>query len=271
MSQRRKLLRAGYSYRRLVCSYLRRQKGRSRRVRVYLYALVEVPAVYGVPRPQVRRIQGKAKPKPKPRARLRPKPKPRTRPKPKAKPKAPKVKRAAPKLETRDKWYNVADFQAAVEQQKEMGGFEISEREMEIFHSSPASDVIHLTETVKNGKTISEGEPTLFVWREKKLPIRKIVFGRKRPFRMVRIWFWVFHNEKQEYRIWCRSSTIFESTFAEAYDFAKNLFKKVSDDIAESFDYLEIHGLIAWTGYTLGERARRQDKRALQKEGGGSQ
>lgn len=172
---------------------------------------------------------------------------------------------------TRERWFNVGDYQEGIEAQKAIEGYEVTERDMEIFHSSPASDVIHGVEEIRNGKSVGFGEPTLFVWRAKKLPTKLKVFKRERPFRMVRIWFWVYHNEKEEYRVWCRSSTIYESNFKEAWEFALKFYETVADDLGKAYDYLEVHGLVAWTAYTLGERARRRDPRAVKKESGGSQ
>lgn len=171
--------------------------------------------------------------------------------------------------EFRERWLNVADYQQGIEAQKEFDGFPVTERDMEIFHSSPASDVIHAVEEFRSGKSFYFGEPTLFVWKDRKLPTKLKVYKRARPFRMVRVWFWVYHNDLEEYRIWCRSSLVSESNFREAWDFAQALYSKVENDIEEAFDYLEVHGLVAWTAYTLGERARRRDPRAVAKESGG--
>lgn len=172
----------------------------------------------------------------------------------------------------RERWFNVADYQSGIETSKEMQGFEVTERDMEIFHSSPAHDVIHTTEELDaKGSSKYLGEPTLFVWKKKQLPTRLKVFGRKRPFRMVRIWFWIYHNDLEEYRIWCRSSLVVQSNFSEAWDFALKLYDQIAKDISEDFDYLEVHGLVGWTAYTLGERARRRDARALAKEVGGAE
>lgn len=173
--------------------------------------------------------------------------------------------------EVRVLWYNVADYQRAIEDQKNIEGHEVGDIEMEIFHSSPADDVIHAVEEIRNGRVIYFGEPTLFVWRTTRLPRGIKVYNRARPFRMVRIWFWVFHTEKREYRLWCRSSVVFESNFDESQDFAHKLYEQVEQDIEEQYTYLEVRGLVAWTAYTLGERARRRDKRAEMKKIGGAE
>ncbi len=220
----------GYSYKKLVGSRLVKRKGKKRRVRQNVYKTITVKG---------RRVLAWVV--------------------------------QFPAL--RERWFNVADYQEGIENAREQEGFKVTQRDMEIFHSSPASDVIHTTEEYDaKGHSKGAGEPTLFVWRDKKLPTRLKVFGRKQPFRMVRIWFWIFHNDLEEYRIWCRSSTIYESNFKESWDFALKLYDQVVEDIAdnERLDYLEVHGLVAWTAYTLGERARRNDRRRIEKESGGS-
>jgi hypothetical protein len=216
-----------YTRRIKVRSYLRKIKGRKRRVRVTVYREIEIPA---------RRSLSWAVQFPELRAR----------------------------------WLNVADYQQGIEAQKEQQGFEVTERDMEIFHQDPENDVIHAVEEIRAGRVVFFGH-SLFVWKRPKLPVNLKVFKRGKPFRMVRIWFWVYHTEKKEYRIWCRSSLITNSEFEEAWNFSDALYTEVSDDIEEAFTYLEVRGLLAWTAYARGERARRRDTRSLRKESRGSQ
>lgn len=225
----------GYTYRRVVGTKLVRRKGKARRVRQNVYRTITV--------------RGR------------------------------KVLAWVVQLPAyRERWFNVGSYQEGIENAREQEGFKVTQRDMEIFHSSPASDVIHTTEEYDSqGHSRGAGEPTLFVWKDKKLPTAlKIPSAsprlRVRPFRMVRIWFWIYHNDLEEYRIWCRSSTIFQSNFKESWDFALKLYEQVVEDISENekLDYLEVHGLVAWTAYTLGQRARRNDRRKVEKESGGS-
>ncbi len=215
----------GYSYQKVVGSRLVKRRGKKRRVRVPVVSLIEVPS---------RRVHVWITQYP----------------------------------DVRIRWYNVQDYQRGIEDGKNVEGHDVGDVEMEIFHSDPDRDVIHAVEELRRGRVFYWGEPTLFVWKTTRLPSTlkllnvKSKFIASHPFRMVRIWFWVFHTEKREYRLWCRSSIVNQSDFSQAQEFAFSLYEQVTEDLEEQFTYLECRGLVAWTAYTLGERARRRDSRA---------
>lgn len=185
------------------------------------------------------------------------------------------------------RWFIVSDYQQALDDQKELDGFEVTEREMEIFYHSPADDLIHLIEERRNGRAIYTGSPTLFVWKSSRLPTKLKVYGSDQPFGVIRIWFWVFHIPNKEYRLWCRSASIVESNFNEAWDSAEGLYNTIlgtgitrtkEDSLGrkhvEHLDYLDVREMVAWTAYTHGEKAAHYGKRRTKKgerEMGGSQ
>lgn len=240
----------GYTYRRIIGTVLRKVRGKARRVRYNVYKTVTVP-----PREVVVRAKKRKAIKLAPKRRAKAKPKVAPKPKPKA---------AVSPQASLDKWYAVGDYQRALIAQREMDGSETEEVENEIFHSDPDSDVINSL--------------NLFVWYKPVLPTNIVMSYRgvngkivksRRPFRMVRIWFFVFHTTKQVYRLWCRSSVLdFESDFAEVYARAVELHAEVAQAIKEKYTYLEVRELVAWTAYKLKERARRRDRRSKDKLGG---
>lgn len=253
----------GYSYTRsrLVSSYLRKVKGRSRRVRVNVYEPVTIH-VHAYSYERIYRITA---PRPKRKAAIRPKAAPPPRPylisESQARAEqleairlgyvpAPEPKRVP--LE----WQNVREFTEALEVRLSFEeGYEIDEREMEIYHSDPIEDWVHL--------------PTLFVWPVKKLPTKLDLSKKygaigKTPFLRTRIWFLVQHDEDDELvQIWTRTMTHVLTDFEGCKRLKQELWEAVQEDVRHapttgrkkpgkrygSDPNFTAQELIAWTSY----------------------
>lgn len=192
-------------------------------------------------------------------------------------------------------WFKASDYQRSeIEQVRIDKSTDVTEVTMDIFHTHPDKDLIHTTIERREGKITHFGDPTLFVWPKAKLPTH-IRFGINRtPFRVLRIWFFVRHNQNNTYRLWCRSTELgihrnfeklralrdsffenvkmeFEPTekIQKNYGAMSNAEKQVAKHImdlrkerdlnkkSEYWEYLEVGKLVAWTGYVVGEKAKR--------------
>ena len=210
--------RKGYSYRRAVGTYLRRVPGRKRRVRYYRYIVVTVPAKEVLV--WVEDFSGAVP----------------------FEPEKPKVKA---------RWINVREYQHGIETQKSFEGFEPTERELEIYNTSPDRDWIHV--------------PSLFVWPIRKfpysIPALEKKFRSKLIFWMVRIWFWAIFKKEEEARLWSRTSMIHITDFRGLAGQAQELYNQVLADM-EDHDYVEIHELVGWTGFIRGMRTKHKSMKA---------
>jgi len=138
-------------------------------------------------------------------------------------------------------WEPVVDFQERAERnlgrQLDADLFEADQ----IMHHNADHDVIHL--------------PTKFVWYTKALPEQIEVFGRSKTFRVGRVWFGVYNTKEDSFSVWNYKALIPLTDYAGMRAMIEGLYLTAKRKIEKAKDYLEVVKFLAWTGYTLGQKA----------------
>jgi hypothetical protein len=147
-------------------------------------------------------------------------------------------------------WLPVAEYQNGIEGAKLFAGYDLTVREMSIYHTNVEVDYIN--------------NRTLFIWPKPEHPSKLRILDDEDPFRVVRIWFWVKRTktgrEKLEYQLWCRTAAFqfnksFQGLRAQAQALYRHIIKDVPKLKGKSAEGFKVDGLVAWTGYIDGTKA----------------